>query len=275
MLVVDKAMGMRVERSEALFMISQMDLLARVPGNPHGIQTQRLGPLSVITAAAVPNLELVNRILGAGPEDLEALREAAAFMRQRGIRPRVDICPLNDGAAFLKRLHEDGWRAQSFQVALFGEPKSTVPPLPPGVEIRVITSDEEAKSAGEAYAAGFMTGGGTQLSAMSTMLADIIPVVWNQPGWLAYLALADGCPAGAALLYIAEGIGCLAGASTLPESRGRGVQKALLHRRIADAAAAGCDLVTSQTGNGTVSQNNMEKIGVRIAYTKMAFMMDH
>jgi hypothetical protein len=40
---------------------------------------------------------------------------------------------------------------------------------------------------------------------------------------------------------------------------------------MADAADAGCDLIAAQTGNGTASQRNMERLGMRVAYTKAEF----
>lgn len=46
-----------------------------------------------------------------------------------------------------------------------------------------------------------------------------------------------------------------------------GCQPALLRHRIADAHALGCDLLTSSAAFDTVSQHNLERAGLRIAYT--------
>jgi len=43
---------------------------------------------------------------------------------------------------------------------------------------------------------------------------------------------------------------------------------ALIQQRIVDAAHAGCTLVVTQTRAGTTSQRNMERAGLRVAYTK-------
>ena len=89
-----------------------------------------------------------------------------------------------------------------------------------------------------------------------------------RPGWRLYIATVDGTPAAFAALFVRDGVGSLAGAATVPALRGRGCQTALLHRRIADADDDGCDLIASQATPGSVSQRNMERAGLRIAYTK-------
>lgn len=60
----------------------------------------------------------------------------------------------------------------------------------------------------------------------------------------------------------------LAGAGTRPHARGRGVQKALLQRRLADARAAGCTLAVVTTAPGTRSQDNVMRRGFELLYTR-------
>jgi len=60
----------------------------------------------------------------------------------------------------------------------------------------------------------------------------------------------------------------MANALTAPAFRGRGCQTALLHRRIQDAAGAGCDLLVSQCSPGTASERNQLRAGFRAAGTK-------
>ncbi|MDB4897071.1 MAG: acetyltransferase, partial [Firmicutes bacterium] len=187
------------------------------------------------------------------------------FLGERIARLRVDVSPLHSNRFFLAHLHANGYRMQGFQVALFREAEPVDTALPPGVAIRQVTTEEEAVAAAEIEWVGF------DLKGWDEYLRDLVQAIWRRPDWRVYLALVDGKPAGMATLYMADGVGCLESACTLPEFRGRGAQTALIRRRIADAAAAGCDLVVSQTGSGTVSQNNMERCGLRIAYTKAEF----
>jgi|HubBroStandDraft_4_1064222.scaffolds.fasta_scaffold332033_2 ribosomal protein S18 acetylase RimI-like enzyme len=62
-----------------------------------------------------------------------------------------------------------------------------------------------------------------------------------------YAALHDGVMAGGASFHLAEGVAQLTGAATAPAHRHRGIQTALLSARLADAAAAGCDIAVVTT----------------------------
>ena len=61
----------------------------------------------------------------------------------------------------------------------------------------------------------------------------------------------------------------LFGASTRVPHRNCGVQHALIAARLAAAVAAGCDLVVVHTEPGSDSQRNVERLGFRLAYTKV------
>ena len=75
-------------------------------------------------------------------------------------------------------------------------------------------------------------------------------------------------------MSIHNGVASLGGTGTLPEFRNRGVQKALLHARLALAAGSACDLamVAAQPGSG--SQRNIERQGFRVVYTRTKFLKD-
>jgi N-acetylglutamate synthase-like GNAT family acetyltransferase len=88
------------------------------------------------------------------------------------------------------------------------------------------------------------------------------------PGTSRLLARLDGVVAGGASLYLREGIAMLCGAATLPASRRRGVQSALLHARLAQARTAGCDLAVVTTQPGSKSQENVQKAGFELIYSR-------
>jgi N-acetylglutamate synthase-like GNAT family acetyltransferase len=83
-----------------------------------------------------------------------------------------------------------------------------------------------------------------------------------------YAALRNGVLVGAASLRIAEGIAQSAGAATAPAHRRQGVQTALIAVRLADAAAAGCDAAVVTTQPGSRSQQNMQRRGFDLLYTR-------
>jgi GNAT superfamily N-acetyltransferase len=83
-----------------------------------------------------------------------------------------------------------------------------------------------------------------------------------------YTALRDGARAGAASFRLAGGVAQLTGAATLPEHRRRGVQSALLAARLAAATAAGCDVAVVTSQPGSTSQQNVQRQGFDLLYTR-------
>ena len=71
----------------------------------------------------------------------------------------------------------------------------------------------------------------------------------------------DGRPVGCASLTVSDGIATLGGMSTMPNERGRGVQSALIVHRLRAARALGCEIVTSTTVPGGVSERNLRRHG--------------
>jgi len=61
----------------------------------------------------------------------------------------------------------------------------------------------------------------------------------------------------------------LCGAGTLAAYRGRGLQTALLQARISAALKAGCEYAVVVTQGGSSSQRNVERLGFRVAYSKV------
>jgi ribosomal protein S18 acetylase RimI-like enzyme len=87
-------------------------------------------------------------------------------------------------------------------------------------------------------------------------------------GMARYIARLDGVIAGGATMRLVDGIAQLTGAATAPAHRRRGVQTALLAARLADAAAAGCDLAVITTQPGSRSQHNAQRRGFDLLYTR-------
>ena len=87
-------------------------------------------------------------------------------------------------------------------------------------------------------------------------------------GFVRFSANLGGLPAGGASMRLHEGVAQLAGAATLPAQRRRGVQSALLHHRLGEAARAGCDLAVVTTLPGSKSQQNIQRLGFELLYTR-------
>ena len=93
------------------------------------------------------------------------------------------------------------------------------------------------------------------------------------PSMLRYLARRDGVPAGGASMRMSDGICQLAGAATLPEHRRHGVQSAMLAYRLDVAARAGCDVAVVTTLPGSKSQQNVQRLGFELLYTRAILVL--
>ena len=93
------------------------------------------------------------------------------------------------------------------------------------------------------------------------------------PSMTRYLARRDGVAAGGASMRTADGVCQLAGAATLPQHRRHGVQSAMLARRLDDAARAGCDVAVVTTLPGSKSQQNVQRLGFELLYTRAILVL--
>jgi GNAT superfamily N-acetyltransferase len=100
--------------------------------------------------------------------------------------------------------------------------------------------------------------------ALEQTMADMA----HASGFVRYLARLDGAVAGAASMRLFEGVAQLCGAATLPQHRRRGVQGTLLAARLEAASRAGCDVAVVTTQPGSKSQENVQKKGFELLYTR-------
>jgi GNAT superfamily N-acetyltransferase len=121
-------------------------------------------------------------------------------------------------------------------------------PPPAGVEARRTTSDAEELVAAEIAAAAF---GGPVIPRAFEPESDVVT----------YLAFVDGRPVGRATgSFSAHGVS-LFGGGVLPEARGRGAYRALVHARFADAVERGTPVAFTQ--GGRLSRPVLARLGFR------------
>jgi ribosomal protein S18 acetylase RimI-like enzyme len=222
------------------------DLLQRVSNafmldwlsKKEGVELVRIGDAVAALSRSEPWLDFVNRVYGVPP----SLEEALVPYRAAGLRPWFELPP---GAGELEReLERAGAERLGDHAVLAGPAKA------PGPELDVRESEAEV------FARTFVRAVGAPDEARASIER------WNARLYVAYV---DGEPAGAAALTIDGVVGHLANAATIPAFRGRGAQTALIRRRIRDAAAAGCTLVSTGTSDAT-SRRNLERAGLREVY---------
>lgn len=109
--------------------------------------------------------------------------------------------------------------------------------------------------------------------AAVTLVASVV----GRPRWHVYVATEDDRAIGVGALFVHDGAGYLGMGATLPEHRKRGVQSALLARRLEVARDLGCSIVVSETGapvegDPQHSHRNMLRLGLREISTLHNFM---
>ena len=230
------------------------------------------GGLAVYAGPASP----MNKVIGSAfdaPFDLAALAEVEREWRDRGEAVRIELSILADAAAG-PALSERGYQLHGFENVLGCRLENRSPAATaPDVVVEAL-NDNDARLWAEIAVDAFLHPDGTGSVADDALsreqLEHEVLDFGAVPGLQRYLARLDGKAVGEAAFRLdrESGLAQLAGAGTLPAFRARGVQTALLQRRLADARAAGCDLAVVTTSPGTRSQENVMRRGFVLLYTR-------
>jgi GNAT superfamily N-acetyltransferase len=222
------------------------------------------GGIAVFLETASP----VNHAIGLGmrgevaAHDIEAVER---FYRTRQSQPLVSVCPLAHPSLFAA-LGARGWVIDGFEHVLYAEIEPTAAAhatAADGIEIREAITDEQRDGWRVLVATGFCA----PLPPLDEQLT-LGSIVTHRPGARLYTAYVEGQVAGGGELFVEGDVAWLSADATLPRFRCRGVQSALQRHRVAEAARKGCRLVVSEAHPGSASQRNMERLGLRIAYTR-------
>ena len=267
-LFCDAALAERIERVEAQL----VTLAARAAHRRNGGRGFVLPVAGGVASFAEPGSPF-NKVAGlgfAGIPDAAALDEIESAFAACDAPVQVELPHLAD-PAIGALLTDRGYRLESFENvlgrALRDEPERVTPP---GVDIRRSGDDEF-----DVW---------LDLAADAVAHPDSQGVPWHEEfprdiyiraerdgaaaGVVRYAALRDGVLAGGAGLRIADGVAQFAGAATAPAHRRHGIQAALLSARLVDAAAAGCDVAVIVTQPGSKSQQNAQRRGFDLLYTR-------
>ena len=209
---------------------------------------------------------LFNRVIGIGPEHTAQIDDIIRFYEVQGVPYRIDINPYRVSSDLLAGLADLDFMSSMFQSMLYGVPSEVPLDLPPSVAIQDV-SFEVLERFVDVYMHGFqeaLHGQGSEVR----LLGSALEVLYGRAGWQFCLVSVDEKPASIGLLYIQDGVASLAGGATIPSFRNRGGQTITLARRFALAAEADSTLIVGQAEAGSVIQTNMERMGMRTAYTR-------
>lgn len=271
-LFCDITLAARIEQAEARFIAACGDAARRRTGS-RGFTT----PIAGGVAAYVEPDSPFNKVAGlgfAGPPDPGELAEierayAAQSAPAQSAPVQAEVASLAE-PELLEMLAGRGYRLVSFENVLgraLGGPVESVAPA--GVEVGPSGDDELEAWLGVVVEASLHpdTEG---VPWHEEFPREILENAERDTAGLVqrYLARLDGSPAGGGSMHLSDGIAQLTGAGTAPAARRRGIQNALLTRRLADATAAGCDIAVITVQPGSKSQQNAQRRGFDLLYTR-------
>ena len=273
-LFCDIPLAARIERAEAELIAVWNETVRRRRGASASFAIPIAGGVASYAEPDSP----INKVAGLGfagrpePADLEKIEQAYA---ECGAPVQAEVASLAD-PALLEVLAGRGYRLVSFENVLGRALGGAVEPVaPPGIEVHPCGEDEF-----DAW---------IEVVVEATMHPDTQGVPWQEEfpreilenaerdtaGLVQhYLATADGVPAGGGSMRITDGIAQLTGAATAPAFRRRGIQSALLAARLADATTAGCDVAVITVQPGSKSQQNAQRRGFEVLYTRAVVVRD-
>ncbi|WP_116100912.1 GNAT family N-acetyltransferase [Amycolatopsis thermalba] len=267
-LFCDLPLAGRIERAEARRMAEATGVARGRPGSAAFVRPVA-GGVATFAEAGSP----LNKIAGLGfggvpaPDVLDETEQAFAAV---GSPVQAELAHVAD-PAIAATLSGRGYRLESFENVL-GRSLREEPDrvTPPGVEIRPVGAGEFGTwldTAVDAFTQPETDGPPPDQEFPREVLARALRDLAGD-GVRRYLALCDGVVAGAGSMCVTDGLAQFTGAATLPGHRRRGVQTALLSARLADAVSAGCDLAVITTQPASKSQQNAQRRGFQLLYTR-------
>ncbi|MBI3204260.1 MAG: GNAT family N-acetyltransferase [Myxococcales bacterium] len=202
-----------------------------------------------------------NRVVGFRPSSIGRLDEWVAYYQELGIACQIDVaasCFTDEVSVALAR---GGFELQGAARAFAADPRALAPRVHPEVEVEDVTFDR----LGDALEV-FASGRG-EPAVLPELIAARRRELEHSRDSLVSLATVGGEPAAVAGVYFHERAAYLVNAVTLPAKRRRGCQAALLDHRLREAARRGCELVVADTLIGVESQRNVERAGLRPAFS--------
>ena len=268
---VDCAMARRLEAAEAVPQLHYATVLARMRPEIGAACEDIAGGNMAFAGVGSP----VGRAIGqglTGPVSAADVDRIEAFYHSRHAPAQVDVCPLAHDS-LMELLAKRRYHVTELNnvLALALSPQGAFGTAAvPGIELRPC-APEQASLWGEIVQRGFQ---GLMTQDCPDLNSIVIPQAFC-PGTTVTLAWeGDQAVAGAACMVVPERrMVALFGAATLPAARGRGIQTALLRARLQYAVAQGCDLAVIVTRAGTTSQRNAERLGFRVAYSKVTVVL--
>jgi len=230
-----------------------------------GLGWEWIGETLVLWASQIDVL-MFNRALHVGMAESATEYELAAIAARfdgEGVpRSFLQLAPGAEPPELESWAHARGWAPYNRWVR-FARALADPPAAPDSVRVDVIGPDRA-----EAFASIVVTA-----FRMPPVFATWERTIVGRRGWTHYLASIDGEPVGCAATFSDGDVFWFGRAGTLDAARGRGVQGALIARRLADAAAAGATHAIVETAEDMPDRDapsfrNQLRFGYELCYRR-------
>jgi ribosomal protein S18 acetylase RimI-like enzyme len=261
---VDKALARRLESVEEMPQVLYARMFQKIRPEVGAAEEEICGGHMIFAGLGSP----IGRVTGAGldrPFTTEDLDRIEQFYRAHKAPSQVDLCPMHSPEVF-EMFKERGYAIAELNNVLYRklEAGEKFPPPPSDCKIRPALM-EEAETTGAIVESAFFPDGAPEA------FRGLIAPFYQMEGAHPFVASVEGrlVACGTGLVIVEHRVFALCGAGTMAEYRGRGLQTALLRARMAAALEAGCEYAVVVTQGGTISQRNAERLGFRVAYSKV------
>ncbi len=220
-----------------------------------------------IGGAVMTDWKPMSRVFGFDFESLARLDEILAWYEEAGRSPHFELLPLENNDALFAEMAARGFGLKYMISVLWRELDAGFPD-PADASVRV-SPDGEIRDWVDVYIDGHDW---TCTDEERPRWIAELSVQYVAPGITRHVATLDGEIAAIAASYAhGDGHGHLTNCATLPRFRGRGLHGALIRRRLAALAACGVTVVAADTRPYSISQRNLERAGLELAYQKLHF----
>ena len=261
---VNKALARRLESCEEMPQVLYARIFKKTRPEMAAAEEEICGGHMVFAGLGSP----IGRATGAGldhPFTKDDVDRIEQFYREHKAPSQVDLTPLHRPDVF-EMFKERGYAIAELNNVLYRklDLQEEFPSPPAHCEIRR-SPVEEAEVTGRIVEGAFFPDGAPEA------FQGLIAPLYQMEDALPFVATIDGrlVACGTGLVIAEHRVFALCGAGTLADYRGRGLQTALLRARMAAAVRAGCEYAVVVTQGATTSQRNAERLGFRVAYSKV------
>jgi hypothetical protein len=231
-----------------------------------GVALRDFGPVQATVVTALPEVGMMNLILGATAPGAIAeghLSAAATWVQEQGVDSYVPVTP-----SLPETEPAEQWLAANGFGPGYGWMKFARDAHPPRFAAPELEVVEVTEPTQEPF--GMIAATGFGLPAWAAAFFAELP---GRDGWRCYVVRIDGEAQACAAMHVHGTVAEFGIAATLEPARGRGCQLALLHRRILDAIDAGCQTLFVETGERvpdrpSASYRNILRAGFEEAYLR-------